>query len=92
MASFMQYLLRPFIDAQSKNTEAYQRSLNPARSWYLGNGGQAVGADVKATAPATIAVGPTHKRVDGLVTGNVNDSFTVQALTDPRPAADPRSI
>lgn len=88
MGNFMRYILRPFIDARSNNSEAYQRSLEPLTVSFIGVGGQTVGANIRATSPATIAVGPTHKKVDGFVTGNTNDSLTVQTLTEP----DNRSI
>lgn len=82
LASFLNFVKRPFVGDQTTAREAYQQSQGYARAGYTGNGGFHTLRTIAATQPAGIAPGPTHKVNDPTVTGNNAGVIGVHQLSD----------
>jgi hypothetical protein len=73
---------RPLADEQNTGREAFQQSMGYSPVAYNGNGGFTVLRAMRATTPAGITPGPTHKLNDPTVTGNTGYSLNQQPLSD----------
>lgn len=81
IGKLLRFIRRPIINEQNTGREAYQQYQGYAYAGVNGNGGFGVRRAMRATNPATIAVGPTHKLNDPTGTGNTNTNLGVQALS-----------
>lgn len=81
LGKLIRFIKRPLINEQNTGREAFQQYNGYAYAGVNGNGGQGVRRSMRATSPATIAIGPTHKLNDPTATGNNNTNLQLQPLS-----------
>lgn len=86
MRNFIRFITRPFVGDQNTGREAYLRYQGLAPAAYNGNGGFTPVRSMRATTPANITPGPTHKLNDPSVTGNSSAPYNQQPLSDNSPS------
>lgn len=81
LGELIRFIKRPLINEQNTGREAFQQYNGYAYAGVNGNAGFGVRRSMRATNPASIAVGPTHKLNDPTVTGNNNVNLNLQPLS-----------
>ena len=79
--ALIRFIKRPLVDEQTTGREAFQQYNGYAFAGVNGGAGFTVKNSPRATNPANIAVGPTHKLNDPTVTGNNNTGPQLQPLS-----------
>ena len=73
---------RPEINSQNTGREAFQQSMGYAPASVNGIQGFTFKNGPRATNPANIAIGPTHKLNDPLATGNAATNIELLPLSE----------
>ena len=80
MLRVLEFIKRPFVGEQGTGRLAYQKSQGLTYASANGGAGIAALRTLRATNPASIVIGPSHRLNDPTVTGNTNTNIVLQPL------------